>query len=103
MRGKERFTIVINSSEKSNLIYKDLSCEVYCNVADFRDNVYWTILLKAEKDGEKIGLTVKQKEEVYRRINYLSMKKSNKQVYVDELGFIEEPPYDLETLLLEIE
>lgn len=101
--GKENFKIMRKSNENKNTIYEDPSCIVNCNVADFRDEVYWTIILSAHTNEtiQQVQLTNEQELEVYRRINYLTLKDLNKQIYVSRLGFIEEAPQSLDVPLLD--
>ncbi|ALS36600.1 hypothetical protein ABID30_003133 [Enterococcus rotai] len=101
--GKEKFQIMTKATEKENLIYSDSSCIVYCNVADFRDDIFWTVILWTEnkKNTQQIKITNEQVLEVYKRINYLTVKELSKQVYVSRLGFIEEAPQSLDVPLLD--
>lgn len=101
--SKEQFQIMTTATEKENLIYSDPSCIVYCNVADFRDDSFWTVILWSEdkKDNQQIKLTNVQVLEVYRRINYLTVKELGKQIYVSKFGFIEDAPISLEIPLLD--
>ncbi|MBO0447638.1 hypothetical protein JZO78_14995 [Enterococcus ureilyticus] len=101
--SKEKFQIMTKATEKENLIYSDSSCIVYCNVADFRDDSFWTIILWSEnkKDNQQIKLTNVQVLEVYKRINYLTVKELSKQIYVSKLGLIEDAPMSLEIPILE--
>jgi len=99
----ENFKIITKATEKDNLIYSDSSCIVYCNVADFRDDIFWTVILWAQnnKNTQQVKLTSEQVIEVYRRINYLTLKELSKQVYVSTLGWIEEIPQSFEAPLLD--
>lgn len=101
--GKENFKIMRKSTENKNTIYEDPSCIVNRNVADFRDEVYWTIILSVHTNEimQQIQLTNEQELEVYRGINYLTLKDLNKQIYVSRLGFIEEAPQSLDVPLLD--
>jgi len=101
--SKENFKIMRKSNENKNLIYEDSSCIVYCNVADFRDEVCWTTILSVQdkKNTQQLKLTAEQKLEVYRRINYSMLKDLNKHIYVTESGIIEEKPQSLEIPLLD--
>ncbi|WP_206913515.1 hypothetical protein IGL98_003469 [Enterococcus sp. DIV0840] len=101
--SKEKFQIMTKATEKENLIYSDSSCIVYCNVADFRDDSFWTIILWSEnkKDKQQIKLTNVQVLEVYKRINYLTVKELSKQIYVSKLGLIEDAPMSLEIPILD--
>lgn len=101
--SKEKFQIMTKATEKENLIYSDSSCIVYCNVADFRDDSFWTIILWSEnkKDNQQIKLTNVQVLEVYKRINYLTVKELSKQIYVSKLGLIEDAPMSLEIPILD--
>lgn len=99
----ENFKIIRKAEDMNNLIYEDSSCYVYCNVADYRDKVLWTVILSAwnritEQD---IELTKNQKNEVYKRINYSTVNDLNKQLYVDKLGMIEQAPESLTIPLLD--
>lgn len=101
--SKEKFQIMTKATEKENLIYSDSSCIVYCNVADFRDDSFWTVILWSEnkKDNQQIKLTNVQVLEVYKRINYLTVKELSKQIYVSKLGLIEDAPMSLEIPILD--
>lgn len=101
--SKEKFQIMTKATEKENLIYSDSSCIVYCNVADFRDDSFWTIILWSEnkKDNQQIKLTNVQVLEIYKRINYLTVKELSKQIYVSKLGLIEDAPMSLEIPILD--
>lgn len=101
--SKEKFQIMTKATEKENLIYSDSSCIVYCNVADFRDDSFWTVILWLEnkKDNQQIKLTNVQVLEVYKRINYLTVKELSKQIYVSKLGLIEDAPMSLEIPILD--
>ncbi|MHC5215100.1 hypothetical protein ACYSNR_00425 [Enterococcus sp. LJL128] len=101
----ENFNVITKYNEKINLLYEDLSCIAYCNVVDFRDEVLWVGLSYVENKLTKknVKLNSKQNKELFRRINYMTIKKMNKQVYEESLDFIEEPPHDLNTPLLEME
>ena len=100
---KENFKIMRKSNENKNTIYEDSSCIVNCNVADFRDEVYWTIILSShnKETRQQIPLTNEQELEVYRRINYLILRNLNKQIYVTKLRVIRDAPQSLEIPLLD--
>ncbi|MGC6768029.1 hypothetical protein [Enterococcus sp. LJL51] len=103
--SNENFNVTTKYNEKINLLYEDLSCIAYCKVVDFRDEVLWVDLSYVESRLTKknVKLSSKQNTELFKRINYMTIKKMNKQVYEESLGFIEEPPYDLKSPLLEME
>ncbi|MGC6768035.1 hypothetical protein [Enterococcus sp. LJL51] len=77
--NSENFSIHTRQNERDNLIYEDVSCVINCNIADFRDEVYWILILsvKDKRNNNDSQLTLPQHQEVLRRINYLTIKKMN--------------------------
>ncbi|MEI5990481.1 hypothetical protein A5881_001974 [Enterococcus termitis] len=100
---KENFKIITKATGMKNLIYEDSSCYVYCNVADYRDEVLWVgiISIQDKKNMTNIQLKTIQKDELFRRINYLSTRELHKQVYTNDFGLVNLKPHSLEQPLLD--
>ncbi|KHL92376.1 hypothetical protein QW71_29465 [Paenibacillus sp. IHB B 3415] len=70
MFGDYRDFFTITSDGINQLFYEDSSCRVFINVADFRDEIWWTTIIKAvnKKSDEVEKINNQQKIEIYRRI-----------------------------------
>ncbi|MGC6768021.1 hypothetical protein [Enterococcus sp. LJL51] len=104
MMTNKNFSIITTPKEHDNLMYEDASCVIKCNIADFRDEVYWILLLsvKDKKTDDYCQLTSFQQAEILRRINYWTLKEYKRQLFETEAGFIETAPDNLEVPLLEM-
>ncbi|MBN8209826.1 hypothetical protein JI666_13800 [Bacillus sp. NTK071] len=73
------------------LTYEDNSCDVECNVADFRDQIWWISIIKvvSKKSGSPITLTTSKQLELLQRIEFdLGSRHGIKEIYSSIFGVI---------------
>lgn len=87
------------------IVYEDISCKVSCNVADFRDPVWWLGIMYVydKKKNENIKVDREKKKEIYQKIEqHLSVDHNIHEIYTTEFGGIKDTDLDDQIFLLPI-
>lgn len=86
---RDYFTIA--SDGINQVSYEDSSCKVFISVADFRDEIWWTTIIKTvnKKSGDSEKINDLQKIEIYRRICAHKKLHSTFGIMTSEFNLIE--------------